>query len=255
MALKNIIKFDPIDLTQIIITIGLVLIIIHFFRGQLESFFDTLQHRPITVTMSGSETKIELDAPVQPELLVKSIANPQGSQREIDNWEEVVAHVNDIRGFQKLGFGDLYEKLSSLEPGELAVINFAVDNPGKNYFRDESMLKYLSIASEKVRYLALYMGNEFAGAIGIEDVISGLASNNIRFRNFGEKLKNGNWRNFPKLISQEKSFNKPPSVRVLYDRLASTGLREIPLIQDGKLLGLLSHKSVSDELYEQVSKL
>jgi len=254
MELKDVFKFEPIDITHIAITIGLVLIIIYAFKGQLNSFFESLQHRPITVKVSGSETTIELDAPVKPELLVESIPNPQGTEQELHDWEQVVVNVNNIEGFQKLGFGDLYSKLSSLSPDELAVINYTVDDTGKNYFNDETMLKYLSIASEKIRYLAFYKDNEFVGAIRIEDVISGLASNSYEFENFGEKVKSGQWREFPGLISEDTSFHKTPSVRELYQRLSSTGLSEVPLIDNGQLVALLNYESISNELYAQVSK-
>lgn len=80
MELKEIIKFEPIDITHIAITIGLALIIIYAFKNQLNTFFETLKDRPITVTVSGSETKIELDAPVKPELLAGAVSNPQGSE-------------------------------------------------------------------------------------------------------------------------------------------------------------------------------
>lgn len=253
MELKDIFKFEPIDITHIAITFGLVLIIIYAFKGQLNSFFESLQHRPITVKVSGSETTIELDAPVKPELLAGSILNPYGTEQELLDWEHVVANVNNIEGFQKLGFGDLYNKLSSLNPGDLAVINYTVDDTGKNYFNDETMLKYLSIASEKIRYLAFYKNNEFSGAIRIEDVISGLASNSYEFKKFGEKIKNGQWREFPGLIAEDVSFHKTPSVRELYERLSSTGLSEIPLIENGRFVALLNHESISNELYAQVS--
>ena len=80
--------------------------------------------------------------------------------------------------FPKLGFNELYGKLQSIEKGQLAVLNYEVNNPNKNYFNDETMLKYLSIASEKVRYLAFYEHNSFVGTIGIETAISGLSSGN-----------------------------------------------------------------------------
>lgn len=253
MEVKDIIKFEPIDITHIAITIGLALIIIYTFKNQLNTFFDTLKDRPITVTMSGSETKIELDAPVKPEFLAESVSNPQGSVEELNNWEQTVQYVNSIEGFQKLGFNDLYNKLSSLSEGELAVINYAVNDPSKNYFGDEAMLKYLSIASEKIRYLALYEGNEFVAAIGIEEVISGLASQKYEFSNFGQKLKQGAWREFPTLITRDLSFEKTPSIRELHNQLTVTKLSEIPLLDNGRLTGFLNHKSISEELYTQVS--
>ena len=253
MEINNIIKFEPIDLTHIAITIGLALIIIYAFKNQLNTFFESLKDRPITVTMSGSETKIELDAPVKPEFLVESVSNPQGSEDQLNDWEQTVQYVNNIEGFQKLGFNDLYNKLSALSKGELAVIDFTVNDLSKNYFGDEAMLKYLSIASEKVRYLSLYEGNGFVAAIGIEDVISGLASQKSEFRDFGQKLKKGDWREFPTLITKDLSFEHTPTVRELHNQLNITKLSEIPLLQNGQLSGFLNHKSISEELYAQVS--
>ena len=254
MDLKNIIRFEPIDITHIVITIGLVLIIIYAFKSQLNSFFQTLQHRPITVKMSGSETTIELDAPVKTELLAQSISNPQGDRQQLQDWEQVFVDVHTIEGFQKLGFDDLYMKLSSLGAGKLAVINYAVDDPGKYYFKDDAMLKYLSIASEKIGYLSFYKDNVFVATIRTEDVISGLASNNERYLNFGNKLKNGDWQDFPGLIRRDAGFSKTPSVKELYDRLMKTGLAEVPQVENGKLIGFLNYKSISDELYQQVSE-
>tara|TARA_B100000315_G_scaffold217965_1_gene218935 strand:+ start:10816 stop:11583 length:768 start_codon:yes stop_codon:yes gene_type:complete len=254
MEIKDLIKFEPIDLTHITITFGLALIVIYAFKTQLNSFFDTLQDRPITVTMSGSETKIELDSPVKPELLAESISNPQGSEQDFRTWEQRVKDVNNIDQFPKLGFGDLYNNLSSLNEGDLAVINYTVDNPSKKYFQDEAMLKYLSVASQKIRYLAFYKNRNFVGMISIKDVISGMASKDYAFNNFGEKIKNGKWVKFPHLIGKEVSFEETPSVKDLYKKLSETELSEIPLLSNGRLLGLLNHKSISDELYTQVSK-
>ena len=254
MKIKEIIKFEPINITQIAITIGLALIIIYAFKTELNSFFESLKDRPITVTMSGTETKIELDAPVTPELLAESISNPQGSEQDFRNWENRIEDINNIEQFPKLGLSDLYRKLSSLNEGDLAVINYTVDDPGKKYFQDKGMLKYLSIASQKIGYLAFYKTDGFVGMISIQDVISGLASNDYLFNNFGRKIINGQWANFPHLITKDVSFDETPSVKDLYSKLSETGLSEIPLISDGKLIGLLNHKSISEKLYSQVAE-
>jgi hypothetical protein len=253
MGIKNLIKFEPVDITHIVITIGIVLIIVYSFKSQLNGFFETLQDRPITVKMSGSETTIELDAPVKPELLTEAIANPQITQQQIHNWEQEVEHINSIEMFQKLGFNDLYRKLKFLKKGQLAVLNYEVDNPNKNYFNDKSMLKYLSIASEKVRYLAFYKNNNFEGAIEIEAVISGLSSGSEKFRNFGDKIKSEQWIDFPGLIRQETSFRTTPSVKELYEFLTTQGLDEVALVEEGKLIGFLNYKSISKELYSQAA--
>ena len=253
MEIKDLIKFEPIDLTQILLTIAVVLIIIYAFKSQLNGFFDSLRDRPITVKMSGSETTIELDSPVRPELLAESIPNPQGSQQDIYNWEQTVNYLNNIEGFQKLGFNDLYKKLSNLDSGELAVINYEVNNPSKYYFKDDSMLRYLSIASEKIKYLAFYEREKFVAAIDISYVISGLSSGSNEFSNFGKKLKNGQWSTFPGLIKKENGFERPPSVKELYQYLSANNIDEAPLVQEGKLTGFLNFRSISTELYSQVS--
>lgn len=254
MEIKKFIKFEPVDLTHIAITFGLALIVIFAFKTQLNSFFDTLKDRPITVTMSGSETKIELDSPVKPELLVQTISNPQGSEQDILSWEQSVEEVNDLQQITKGGLGDLYDKLSSINEGDLAVINYSVDNLDDIYFQDKSMLKYLSVASQRIGYLVFYKNNNFVGMISIQDVISGLASKGSIYRNFGEKIKNGQWEGFPDLIGKNFSFEQTPSVKDLYNKLTETGLSEIPLLSNGKLSGLLNYKSISDELYTQVSE-
>ncbi len=255
MEIKEWIKFEPIDITQIVLTLAIVAIVIYSFKSQLNSFFASLQARPITVTISGSETKIKLDAPVGVGLLAESISNPQGDQTQVRNWEEEVGYLNSIEGFQKLGFDDLYRKLSRLKNDQIAVINYEVNNPGNNYFRDESMLKYLSIASEKVRYIAFYDAGKFVGAIKIGTVISGLSSGGYPFMDFGEKIKNGGWVNFPGLIKQEKAFQTRPSVKELYDYLDTNHVSEAPLVEDGKLIGFLNFKSISDELYSQAENV
>jgi hypothetical protein len=254
MGLKELIKFEPIDITHIVLTIAIVAIVIYSFKSQLNSFFESLQDRPITVTMTGSETKIKLDAPARLELLAESISNPQGTSQQVRNWEETVGYIDNIEGFQKLGFEDLYQKLSRLRSDQIAVINYEVNNPERNYFRDESMLKYLSIASQKVKYLAFYKEGKFVAAIKIGTVISGLSSGRYEFRSFGDKIKSGDWVNFPGLIKENHAFQTHPSVKELYEYLDSNHISEAPLIKDGKLLGFLNYKSISDELYSQAEK-
>ena len=254
MELKELVKFEPIDITHIVVTIAIVVIVIYSFKNQLNSFFESLQSRPITVTMSGSETKIELDAPARLELLAESIANPQGDQQQINNWEDTVKHLNNIQGFRKLGFDDLYRRLDSLSGNQIAVINYEVNDPERNYFRDESMLKYLSIASEKVKYLAFYEKGKFVATINIGTVISGLSSGGYEFKNFGDKIKSGDWVSFPGLITADLAFQSRPSVKELYQYLDSHNISEAPLIEGEKLLGFLNFKSVSDELYSQAEK-
>lgn len=115
------------------------------------------------------------------------------------------------------------------------------------------MLKYLSVASEKVNYLAFYDKSRFVDAIKIQAVISGLASKRWEFENFGSKVKNGGWVDFPGLLSEENSFTQNPSIRELQKYLTTHGLDEVPLVQNGTLVGFLNYKSISNELYSQAS--
>lgn len=253
MVLDKIIKFEPIDLTRILAIIFVLLIVIFAFKGQLNKFFASLENRPIKVQMTTSATTIELGAPANPELISESVSNPSGSKEQINDWEEEVASVQNIAEFQKLGFGDLFRKLASLGENELAVINFIVNDRKINYFSDPSMLKYLSIASEKVRYLAFYEDNKFVGAIKIQSVIAGLASEKYRFINFGEKIRNGNWDNFPGLVNLDSSFTKTPSIRELQEFLSERNLTEVPLLKNNMLVGFLNYRSISNELYAQAS--
>lgn len=253
MKLSDMIKFEAIDLTQIIITIGLTLIIIYAFKSQLNNFVGSLQDRPIKVTMSGSETTIELDAPVTVEPLAEPISNPIVSQQELDDWEQLIDHTDDVGAFQKSSFNSLYNELTHLTPDGLTVINYIVNNPNIPYFNDKAMLRYLSMAAEKIRYLAFYKNEEFVGVIEVTHVIAGLSKNIVDYSDFGHKLKNGEWENFPHLINRAMSFNQIPSVKALYTRLNDTGLPQIPLVKNNLLTGFLSYKSISDELYAQIS--
>ncbi|MEN8265136.1 MAG: hypothetical protein ABFR82_16950, partial [Nitrospirota bacterium] len=252
--LKKILKFEPIDLTQIIITMIVLFTIIYAFKTQLNDFFASLKDRPITVEMSGSEAKIHIDVPAATNELAQSVSNPETTRDRLDEWEQDIEHMDDIRMFRKLGFEDLYQRMSTLGPNDFAAINYAVNDPGKNYFRDQSMLKYLSIASEKISYLAFYEDNKFQAVIKTQKVIAGLASDNSKFRSFGNKLKNGKWRNFPGLITRSSSFTHTPTVRELQEFLITNNLTEIPLIQNDRLAGFLNYKSISSELYAQASE-
>lgn len=251
MDISKLIKFEPIDLTQIIITVVVLGIVIYAFKTQLDSFFASLENRPITVQMSGAETTIKLDAPVSPSILTTGVANPSGTDAEIHDWEQTVNYIDSIEGFQKLGFSDLYSKLTTIGPNEYAVLNYTVNDQTKRYFNDESMLKYLSIASEKVRYLAFYERGKFVGAIKIQAVISGLASNNHRFQSFGEKVRSGEWVHLPGIIKEDSSFKHTPSIKELHEYLADSKLSEVPLLQDNILVGFLNYESISKELYTQ----
>ena len=70
--LLTIFKFEALNLTQLLthfLTLVFVLIILFLmfraFRAELTQFFDTLQNRPVEVTVSGTGTTIRLDSPVE----------------------------------------------------------------------------------------------------------------------------------------------------------------------------------------------
>lgn len=250
--LNRLIKFEPINVTQIVITLSLATIIIFVFRSHFDSFFDTLKDRPIKVTISGSETKIELDAPVESQILVESVSTPNSDSNQIREWESQIKDISSVEELRKLGFIDLYNKISNFNTNNIAVLNYSVHDRSQNFFDDAAMLTYLAIASEKVDYLAFYDNEVFVASIAINDVISGLASQNRDFKFFGEKLKSGGWENFPGLIKRDVCFESMPTVRELHSKLKSIGIKQIPLIKDNRLSSFLSYKSIADNLYNQL---
>ena len=119
MKISEIIKFDPVDLTQIIVYTITLFIIILFFRSQLEAFFESLSKRPITVTMDGSETSIKLDAPVEPQFLTTGFTDPTVTSYANEGWGESLEFINNIEGFEKMGFSQLQYDISSLGDNEV----------------------------------------------------------------------------------------------------------------------------------------
>lgn len=253
MDFTKLIKFEPINLAHIVVTIVIFLVVIFAFKTQLNSFVDGLKDRPITVKMSSSETSIKLGVPVNPSLLAESITNPSGTQEQLNNWAQNISDVNNIDDLRKHGFNELLSELASLESGKLAVLNFTVNDNEINYFQDKSMLRYLSIASEKVKYLAFYEEEKFVGALKIESVISGLASLNDKFVNFGNHIKNGEWENLPGLITKASSFTHTPTIKELHEYLSRNEVSEVPLLKNNELVGILNYESISSELYAQAT--
>ncbi len=259
MKFKRLIQFEPIDLTKIIIYIAIISIVILVFNQQLTNFFEDLRKRPITFTMTPSGTTISFDAPVVPNVLTAGIYDPSFSSSriagDIEHWEEELKLVSNIEQLGKLGFDELYRGLESLEENEIGVLNYIVNDPEIGYFGDESMLKYISIASEKIRYLAFYYNNRFEGYIKIERVIKGLASGEYQFKDFGTKLKNSRWLEFPGLIGSDEAFIEIPTILELYEKLVSSNYSEFPLIENGILKAILNYETVANGLYEQSQSL
>jgi len=251
MKKEDIFKFEPINLTQIILYIVTLFAVIFLFRSQLNSFFESLSHRPITVKMDGTQTSIELDAPVDPKFFTTSISNPIVTEQNLENWKAILDEPRNVRESRKGGFSQLNRDMESLSEDVIGVMNYMVNDASMNYFEDSNMLKYLSIASEKIRYLAFYDHQQFVAYIKIEKVIKGLASEDDEFRDFGQKLKQNNWQFFPGLVKADKAFSYTPTIKELFERLENSGLTEVPLLKDGQLEAILNYETVSSALYKQ----
>lgn len=250
---KDLIKLEPIDVTQLLTTILIILTVVVFFRGQVNDFIADLRDRPITVEMSGSTTRVQLGAVVSAVRETVAVPDPPATDDRINRLQEIVREINDMQGIRKSGTDQLFAHLATLEREENAVIDFVVDNPDRGYYDDAGMLRYLSIASQQVPYLAFYDVDRFVGVIRTRDVISGLASSQPEFANFGEKLKNGEWQHFPTLLTPEMGFTAKPTIAQLQQRLTESGLDELPLSESSRLVGFLDYRSVANDLYARVS--
>lgn len=257
--LQKIFKFEALDLTQILIhflTLVFVLIILFLtfraFRAELTQFFNTLQNRPVEVSVSGTGTTIKLDVPVEAHPVTRSIDAPP-SMIDPRNWDASIPAERNIDELTKGGFSTLLSQLERLDPQKKGVLSFVVNSENRLYYPDREMLFYLTRASEKIMYLAFYdeERREFQGLLRIDDAIAGLAANQTEFNDFGLKLTQGHWRAFPHLITREQAFTKPPTIRQLYEKLAS-GLSDVPLLTNGRLIGILDYATVADALYKQV---
>jgi len=251
---EKLIKFDPINITQIIIYGITIFVLFAFFKTELKSFMNSLQERPFTIKMEGSGVSINFEEPVKPDLIKTASYSKQEPSANVSDWLANIGSLNDAEQISKSGFGDLFRELESIKEGEPAVINYVVDNSSWHYFNDADMLKYLSIASERVGYLAFYKDNNFEGYMHIGRVIKGLASNEEKFTNFGNKLINGEWDKFPDLIKKENAFTKAPSIKELFELLSTKNIKEVPLLENNKLKSILNYKTVTTALYEQAQK-
>ncbi len=252
---KKIFNFEPINITQIILYVIIIGILLIFFKTQFAAFFDTLKDRPITITMKPTETSVRLDAPVVPQLTVNSITDPTRSPESFSHWENILDDIRDPETFRKMDIGQLFRDLENMDPGEVGVLNFEVNDPDRPYYRDPNMLKYLSVAAEKIRYLAFYDDAQFVGYIRIEMVIKGLSAGEDAFSYFGDKLKHGDWAYFPGLITVDQAFTKIPTIRNLYERLKDDQYSEIPFVQDNKLRAILNYETIADGLYQQTIEM
>lgn len=234
MQLSKLIKFEPINLTSIIITILILAVLTLFFNQQVADFLSRVE-------------KFEAGADG-----ISLTATPAVHPLEQvgDNFQNIVKGGAPLDLFRKSTISDLNRSLDNIRQGDQAVISFVVDG-NAGYYDDAGMLDYLSIAAEKVKYLAFYNNGKLVGAIAIEAVISGLANGSEVYARFGDRLNNGEWRYFPNLISDDQVFSNQPSLEELYQRLLATGHSAIPLVNNDKLVGFLDYKSIADELYTQ----
>lgn len=236
MSIKDIISFDPINLTSIITTLMVLGILLMVFDKQLKRFMDNLE----TIQFNVKEGSISLTAKPRLEPLADATSN----------FNENIESLAPIDEFRKSTYADLHQTLEQMGDN-LGVLRYAV-NTDVNYYSDDGMLKYLSIASEKVKFIAFYEDETFKGAIEIEKVIAGIANGQYQYTNFGFKLRTGEWQSFPALIAEDDVFIAKPDIKTLYERLSQTGLSAIPLLENNRLVGFLDYKSITEQMYSQV---
>lgn len=252
---KKIFQFEPINLTKIITTLIVLTVVMIFFRPELTAFMDSLSERGFSVSADGTFT---FDAVTEPSTVLTNVSdNPditaQNSmqERELRDLSNDEVRPGDFSSFGKSSLTDLMDRIQNLKEGDIAVVDYRVNYPGSYYYNDTNMLKYLTIASAKVRYLAFYDSDGFQGYIKIERVIKGLAANEPAFKNFGEKLKNNRWRQFKDLVPVTHSFSEPPTISQLHDALVESGQDEVPLLSNGRLTAILTYEDIVKSIYEQ----
>ena len=249
MKLNEIIKLEPINITAIII----LLIIVFLFKSQWMDFLEGLRERPFKVVMDSAGIAFDFEVPLIPQDQVRGFSNPtEIESHTLENWADRLEGIHGIEEFKKAGFSQLYHDISNLGAEEIAVLNYEVNNPAINYFKDSAMLKYLSIAADKFKYLVFYENEQFVAFIKIEKVIKGLAAGEYNFKNFGQKLIHNDWQQFPGIIQKNKTISQIPTIQELYNQLEQQGLKEVALINDGKLKAILNYKTISNALYQQL---
>lgn len=239
MNLRDFVSWEPINLTNIIMTFGVLFLIALAYGKELDRFMSNLG----SVELDFLSGKVTLTS--HPE--VKPL-----SQVPTD-FDATFSGTGISENFGKSTISELENSMEGLSEKN-AVLNFDV-NGGKNYYTDKLMFKYLSIASQKVKYLAFVDDGIFKGAIEIENVISGIAKEQDKYTGFGEKLNNGGWQNFPALINTQQVFNQQPTLKELYEALKANGRDALPLVKNQTLVGFLSYQSIADDLYKQAISL
>lgn len=245
---KKFFQFEPINLTKIITYLIVIIVIMIFFRPEITGFMGSLSERGFSVNADG----ITFDAVTEPSTILTNVsddprltAQNSNQERELNQLDDEQVRPGDFSSFGKSSLTDLIKRIQNLDESAIAVIDFRVNDQNSYYYKDPTMLKYLTIASSKIRYLAFYDDQKFQGYIKIERVIKGLAANEKVFEDFGEKLRNNDWRNFRGLISASHSFDVDPTIQELYTALSESGQDEVPLLTDGRLTAIFTYEDLS----------
>lgn len=237
MKIKDFIVFEPINLSNVALVLIPIILLVTFYGKEVGKFMDNLAS--VKLNMLSGEITLASHPVVVPLEQVSS------------DFDETFEGRATMISMGKSTLYELEERMESID-GRIGVLRYPV-NQEFGFYSDEEMLMYLSVASSKTKFLAFYDNEEFVGAIEIEKVISGIAGNQPEYTNFGEKLVNGEWRRFPYMIKANQVFTDKPTLKVLYQRLNTTGHSAIPLLEQGRLVGFLDYKSISDDLYKQAT--
>ena len=233
MKLSDLVSWEPINLTNIIISLSALILFLAIYGAQLGVFMDNLGS--VEVDLLGGKITLATKPEVVPLRQIES------------DFEQSLSGPVVLQNFGKSTLPDLRAVMGVLGE-EKAVLTYAVSGQ-HNYYNDELMLEYLSVASRKVKYLQFVLDGYFVGAIEIENVISGIANQQSDYRNFGNKLNSEKWRDFPALITVDEVFQQRPSLQELYTRLKANKREALPLVENQQLVGFLSYKSIADDLY------
>jgi len=251
---KKFFQFEPINLTKIITYLIVIIVIMIFFRPEITGFMGSLSERGFSVSADG----IQFDAVTEPSTILTNVsddprltAQNSNQERELNQLDKEHVRPGDFSSFGKSSLTDLINRIQELDENAIAVIDFRVNDQDSYYYKDPTMLKYLTIASSKIRYLAFYDERKFQGYIKIERVIKGLAANEQVFENFGEKLRNNQWTRFRGLVPTTHSFSKPPTIENLHTALIESGQDEVPLLTDGRLTAIFTYEDIVKSIYQQ----
>ncbi|WP_395339464.1 hypothetical protein PN836_014620 [Ningiella sp. W23] len=237
MKLKDLIVFEPINLSNLVAVFIPIVFLLLFYGQEVGKFMDNL-----------SSVKLNL---LSGEITLASHPVVVPLEQMNSNFDALFSGSSSMDEMAKSTQAELVRRMESVD-GRSGVLRYIVDEPF-NHYDDDKMLEYLSVASSKVKFLAFYSNEQFVGAIEIEYVIAGLAGNQREYSDFRGKLASGNWREFPSLITTDEVFNEKPTLSLLHQRLKATGHAALPLVEQNKLVGFLDYKSIADDLYNQAA--